>query len=460
MNMNVGTNSGIGFGNLMVKHEQELLQKQQLYQSNQYNTLNQPLLPQQSQQSQPLQSYSGRYQQQLNQGSNSTPLVIHPVYYSNLGQQSQTNLQSQQQQQQQPQAQTQQRSQHPFASNNSGYFSSNYSTTSANPNVRDASNVRLSQSFAKSEHGNVHQNGLSRTLESIPASNNDVLNQSSIFGSTPSSTNLSSSQQNSYALPQINPSSGVFPSFNNPTGASMYQYNNSSLPPSYQNSSSVSSTESNRATHANVNGNSNSDAQQYQQLQNFQQLQQTKLQRQSIAVPPTHGQQSGHNNFQKNVAAPLQPLNIQPTSKSDIDNKHFRQNSTQDTHHVYQCHLCEKQFRRKSWLKRHLLSHSNVKKFHCPWCSSTHKRKDNLLQHLKLKHTQYLLHEFTLYGILMNVNNGSGNTANLVTTNTGDKVWLINNEPSITIRDMLESNILPKDQAKRCLNYIVDHKCK
>lgn len=136
------------------------------------------------------------------------------------------------------------------------------------------------------------------------------------------------------------------------------------------------------------------------------------------------------------------------------------ESSMQGPQHMYQCHLCEKQFRRKSWLKRHLLSHSNEKKFHCPWCSSTHKRKDNLLQHLKLKHTQILLQEFSTYGILLNVNNGSGNIANLVATSDTENAWVINNDPAITIRDLLDSNILPKDQVKRCLNYIVDNKCK
>lgn len=32
----IGPNSGLGFGNVMVKHEQELLQKQQLFQMSQY----------------------------------------------------------------------------------------------------------------------------------------------------------------------------------------------------------------------------------------------------------------------------------------------------------------------------------------------------------------------------------------------------------------------------------------
>lgn len=59
----------------------------------------------------------------------------------------------------------------------------------------------------------------------------------------------------------------------------------------------------------------------------------------------------------------------------------------------HRCPLCDKCFKRKSWLRRHLLSHSPERHFGCPWCLSKHKRKDNLLQHMKLKHTQYVLKE-------------------------------------------------------------------
>ncbi|KAL3229192.1 Transcriptional activator/repressor MOT3 [Nakaseomyces bracarensis] len=68
----------------------------------------------------------------------------------------------------------------------------------------------------------------------------------------------------------------------------------------------------------------------------------------------------------------------------------------------HRCHLCPKLFKRRSWLKRHLLSHSQQRHFLCPWCHSRHKRRDNLLQHMKLKHVTNLLQEINSRNISFN----------------------------------------------------------
>ena len=408
----------------MVKHEQELLQKQQLFQMSQYQQQQQ----QQQQVQQQQQQQQQQPQHQMMQRS-TTPVMMHPVYYTNNGASSQHS-------QQLPQSQAS------AFTHNSSIGGSGGFNASSNSSLNSAGHDSNQLLSLQSNNGNINSTS--------------QLQQHQY-------QNMYQHQQPTFPLSQSNQTNRIFSSNSTSANTTNYQYsNNNNLQQAY---------------HPAVPVHSIDRMQHYKQLHNLQQLQmlQVKLQAQT---------QNLSHNIQPSTA--LQPLNIRtgedsfstfkehntheqqllsnPNNGRDQDHDQQQQQLTHDgvpheSHHSYQCHLCEKQFRRKSWLKRHLLSHSNVKKFHCPWCSSTHKRKDNLLQHLKLKHTQYLLHEFTLFGILMNVNNGSGNTANLVTTSTGETICLINNEPSTTIRDMLDSNALPKDQVKRCLNYIVDSKC-
>ncbi|CDO94903.1 unnamed protein product [Kluyveromyces dobzhanskii CBS 2104] len=507
----LGPTAGMAFGNGLVKPEQELLQKQQLYQSSGYPHISQPLLSQQ--------------QQQHAMGQ--------PMYYSASGS-------TPSQQAAQPAAQPAVQPPHTYVYNQSGNvggFGSNYSfgssvgssgtgggTTAnggASSNTGPKTDSSSLSSYTLSNSGsslnpNGHESSPLLMMRSNTSGTPQLQQQYQQQYQNPYQQQYQNQYQNQYqqqyqqlqqlqqqkpfSLPQLSHMNQHFA----PGATASYQYGN--LQQAYQPAAPMNSVESSR------------QMQHYQQLHNLQQLQlqQVKLQTQTQTLSHhhhhhhhnhnhSHNPQYLHqNNPQLQSSTALQPSaprtaeeslrnssnhlahetqRQQPQSQpqlqqlqqlqqqqqpqqqysQDHDNENDNESNgdmSQDSHHIYQCNMCEKQFRRKSWLKRHLLSHSNVKKFHCPWCSSTHKRKDNLLQHLKLKHTQYLLHEFTLFGILLNVNNGSGNTANLVTTDTGEKVWLINNEPSITIRDMLDSNTLPKDQVKRCLNYIVDTKCK
>ncbi|EDO19504.1 hypothetical protein Kpol_1018p33 [Vanderwaltozyma polyspora DSM 70294] len=126
------------------------------------------------------------------------------------------------------------------------------------------------------------------------------------------------------------------------------------------------------------------------------------------------------------------PSNIGHQNKTNASNlKNFA--------HV--CHICGKQFKRKSWLQRHLLSHSSERNFDCPWCLSKHKRKDNLLQHMKLKHAENVLEQLRI---------------NLKANNPND-----NSEPTLegngdhNIRTLMGEGILNKDEVKKLLNSLV-----
>lgn len=57
----------------------------------------------------------------------------------------------------------------------------------------------------------------------------------------------------------------------------------------------------------------------------------------------------------------------------------------------YNCKLCNKQFRRAAWLKRHIVTHTTERPFKCVWCTSKHKRRDNLFKHMRLKHMDLLM---------------------------------------------------------------------
>ncbi|AQZ16642.1 MOT3 (YMR070W) [Zygosaccharomyces parabailii] len=100
---------------------------------------------------------------------------------------------------------------------------------------------------------------------------------------------------------------------------------------------------------------------------------------------------------------------------------------------THRCPLCEKAFKRKSWLRRHLLSHSPERHFSCPWCLSKHKRKDNLLQHMKVKHTAYVLQELKSRNVAI-----EGDVS-------GD-----------SIRTLLCEGRLNKDDVKRVLNGLIE----
>ncbi|CDF89965.1 ZYBA0S05-05798g1_1 [Zygosaccharomyces bailii CLIB 213] len=100
---------------------------------------------------------------------------------------------------------------------------------------------------------------------------------------------------------------------------------------------------------------------------------------------------------------------------------------------THRCPLCEKAFKRKSWLRRHLLSHSPERHFSCPWCLSKHKRKDNLLQHMKVKHTAYVLQELKSRNVAIE-GDVSGNS----------------------IRTLLCEGRLNKDDVKRVLNGLIE----
>lgn len=111
----------------------------------------------------------------------------------------------------------------------------------------------------------------------------------------------------------------------------------------------------------------------------------------------------------------------------------------------HRCHLCPKLFKRKSWLKRHLLSHSQQRHFLCPWCNSRHKRRDNLLQHMKLKHVPNLLQEINSrnmrfnWPILERLSKQIDGTIEYPDTKT-----------------LIHEGLLNKDELKNILNTVID----
>lgn len=134
--------------------------------------------------------------------------------------------------------------------------------------------------------------------------------------------------------------------------------------------------------------------------------------------------------------------------------------------HVHSCHLCEKSFKRKSWLKRHLLSHSAERHFLCPWCLSRHKRKDNLLQHMKLKHYSNLLDELKNHNVTFN---WEKSTVKIIKDD--EKNDTINNKSTPfpdeddntsapdspnNIRLLLSDGVLNKEDVKKVLNKLID----
>lgn len=52
---------------------------------------------------------------------------------------------------------------------------------------------------------------------------------------------------------------------------------------------------------------------------------------------------------------------------------------------VFQCHICDKVFKTKALVSRHMITHSTAKPFKCEVCDKCYTRKDSLLYH-KRKH--------------------------------------------------------------------------
>lgn len=124
-------------------------------------------------------------------------------------------------------------------------------------------------------------------------------------------------------------------------------------------------------------------------------------------------------------AAQQQKQQIQPETKTQLPKLKGL------SHH---CPMCDKSFKRKSWLRRHLLSHSPERHFGCPWCLSKHKRKDNLFQHMKLKHTEVVLEK-------------------LRENNVGVAGEIRNDN----IRTLLYAGRLNKEDVKKVLNGLIDN---
>lgn len=135
-----------------------------------------------------------------------------------------------------------------------------------------------------------------------------------------------------------------------------------------------------------------------------------------------------------------------------------------DSDNIHKCHLCEKSFKRKSWLKRHLLSHSSVKPYNCPWCQSRHKRKDNLFQHMKLKHVHQVLQE--LVGMDDDGQRGAdergahaganGDGDNNGGSGVGGNNALVDRDPAGTsIKSLIDQGTLNKEDVKTVLNAVI-----
>ncbi|CAB4256874.1 similar to Saccharomyces cerevisiae YMR070W MOT3 Nuclear transcription factor with two Cys2-His2 zinc fingers [Maudiozyma barnettii] len=149
---------------------------------------------------------------------------------------------------------------------------------------------------------------------------------------------------------------------------------------------------------------------------------------------------------------------VMGSSSLNNNTLHHRVNESNSMVHIHGCHLCEKSFKRKSWLKRHLLSHSAERHFLCPWCLSRHKRKDNLLQHMKLKHSTYLLDELKNHNVIFHWEKSSTTHINNIHSLKLDQSNgpNCNNNNSNNIKTLLNEGVLNKEDVKRVLNKLID----
>lgn len=116
--------------------------------------------------------------------------------------------------------------------------------------------------------------------------------------------------------------------------------------------------------------------------------------------------------------------------------------------YYHKCNKCNKSFKRKSWLMRHLLSHSTERHFFCQWCLSRHKRKDNLLQHMKQKHPKLVYQELKSANVLFKWHNNKNiNFANIPEDKRIDYVD--------SIKNLIQQGIISKEDVKRVLNKII-----
>ncbi|SSD61089.1 uncharacterized protein SCODWIG_02850 [Saccharomycodes ludwigii] len=156
-------------------------------------------------------------------------------------------------------------------------------------------------------------------------------------------------------------------------------------------------------------------------------------------------------------------------TKSQKNNKYVKKQEQQEDQSLqtWNCKVCDKCFVRYSWLKRHELSHASDKKFHCVYCNSKHKRKDNLLQHLRIKHPGELLSEIENQMILekcssveiLNFKAASKNLLAIASSNTkiDTNPSLVNNKENV-IRILVANGLLKKDFLRKVSNALISHK--
>lgn len=184
-------------------------------------------------------------------------------------------------------------------------------------------------------------------------------------------------------------------------------------------------------------------------------------------IPPHHN--NGNNMLSHHLIKQHHHHRLNTTGTVTINNipqQHpgMLSNNVSGTH-IHGCHLCEKSFKRKSWLKRHLLSHSAERHFLCPWCLSRHKRKDNLLQHMKLKHSSYLLDELRNHHVSFNWSKSSSSIPSFGQLDSENNLKMDhhhssgnNTQPSNNnnIKNLLNEGVLNKEDVKRVLNKLID----
>ncbi|XP_061389907.1 zinc finger protein 91-like [Musca vetustissima] len=88
----------------------------------------------------------------------------------------------------------------------------------------------------------------------------------------------------------------------------------------------------------------------------------------------------------------LRPFQCEFCEKSfkrkDILQKHLRDVHRDPATNCYHCDLCSLQFKMQRNIKRHMLTHTDLRPFECQLCEKTFKRKDNLQKHLRDVHSE------------------------------------------------------------------------